>query len=55
VRESLTLILREEGIRILSTNTVGQTEFQACGESVRLTSNSTRKRVSKKQESPGTA
>jgi putative transposase len=28
--------LREEGIRILSTNTVGQTEFQACGESVRL-------------------
>ncbi|XWK90769.1 MAG: RNA-guided endonuclease TnpB family protein [Phormidium sp.] len=47
--------LREEGIRILSTNTVGQTEFQACGESVRLTSNSTRKRVSKKQESPGTA
>ncbi|MFB2893850.1 RNA-guided endonuclease InsQ/TnpB family protein [Aerosakkonemataceae cyanobacterium BLCC-F50] len=29
--------LRSEGIRILSTNTVGHTEFQACGEGVRLT------------------
>lgn len=28
--------IREEGIRILSTNTVGHTEFQACGENVRL-------------------
>ncbi|MFB2897932.1 hypothetical protein ACE1CI_33885 [Aerosakkonemataceae cyanobacterium BLCC-F50] len=36
VRESLTLIIREEGVRTLSTNTVGHTEFQACGEGVRL-------------------
>lgn len=28
--------LRTEGLRILSTNTAGQTEFQACGETVRL-------------------
>ncbi|MFB2878764.1 RNA-guided endonuclease InsQ/TnpB family protein [Floridanema aerugineum] len=51
--------LREEGIKILLTNTVGQTEFQACGESVRLTSKgrntSTRKQPSKKQESPAIA
>ncbi|MFB2895670.1 hypothetical protein ACE1CI_22415, partial [Aerosakkonemataceae cyanobacterium BLCC-F50] len=52
VRESLTLILREEGINILSANTVGQTEFQAGGEQVRLVSASTKKRCSKKQESP---
>ncbi|MFB2838208.1 RNA-guided endonuclease InsQ/TnpB family protein [Floridanema evergladense] len=45
--------IREEGINILSTNTVGQTEFQACGEQVRLVSNSAKKRCSKKQESPG--
>jgi putative transposase len=44
--------IREEGIRIMSTNTVGHTEFQACGEDVRLVSNSTKKRSSKKQESP---
>ncbi|MFM6191746.1 RNA-guided endonuclease InsQ/TnpB family protein, partial [Planktothrix sp.] len=30
--------IREEGIRILSTNTVGHTEMQACGEDVRLVS-----------------
>jgi len=30
--------IREEGIRILSTNTVGHTVFQACGEDVRLAS-----------------
>ncbi|OKH30919.1 transposase [[Phormidium ambiguum] IAM M-71] len=47
--------LREEGIRILSTNTVGHTEFEACGETVRLVSTSAKKRVSKKQESPVTA
>lgn len=45
--------IREEGIKILSTNTVGQTEFQACGEQVRLVSTSTKKRCSEKQESPG--
>jgi len=28
--------LREEGMRILSTNTDGQSEFQAWGETVRL-------------------
>ncbi|MFB2875828.1 hypothetical protein [Floridanema aerugineum] len=53
MRESLTLILRSEGINILSANTVGQTEFQACGEQVRLVGASTKKRCSKKQESPG--
>jgi len=47
--------LREEGIRILSTNTVGRTEFQACGETVRLVSTCTNKQVSVKQESPATA
>ncbi|MFB2881307.1 RNA-guided endonuclease InsQ/TnpB family protein [Floridanema aerugineum] len=46
--------LRSEGMRILSTNTVGHTEFQACGEGVRLASNSTRKQRSRKQESPVT-
>ncbi|MFB2881711.1 zinc ribbon domain-containing protein [Floridanema aerugineum] len=34
--ENATQNLREEGIRILLTNTVGHTEFQACGEAVRL-------------------
>jgi putative transposase len=47
--------IREEGIKILSTNTVGHTEFQACGEQVRLVSTSTKKHRSKKQESPVTA
>ncbi|MGA9377622.1 MAG: zinc ribbon domain-containing protein, partial [Phormidium sp.] len=47
--------IREEGIRILSTNTVGHTEFQACGEQVRLVSASTKKHCSKKHESPVTA
>ncbi|MFB2938431.1 zinc ribbon domain-containing protein, partial [Aerosakkonemataceae cyanobacterium BLCC-F154] len=47
--------LREEGIKILSANTVGQTEFQACGEAVRLGGTCTKKRVSEKQESPVTA
>lgn len=47
--------LREEGIRILSTNTVGHTEFQACGETVRLVGTCTKKQVSEKQESPVTA
>ncbi len=28
--------IREEGIRILSTNTAGHTGIQACGEDVRL-------------------
>ena len=44
--------IREEGIRILSTNTVGHTEFQACGEDVSLISISAKKRSSMKQESP---
>ncbi|WP_242046361.1 MULTISPECIES: RNA-guided endonuclease InsQ/TnpB family protein [Calothrix] len=44
--------LRAEGIRILSTNTVGHTEIQACGETVRLVGTCAKKRVSKKQESP---
>ncbi|MGA9379833.1 MAG: zinc ribbon domain-containing protein, partial [Phormidium sp.] len=51
--------LRSEGIRILSINTVGHTEFQACGESVRLVSagsnTNTKKQRSMKQESPVTA
>lgn len=61
--------LRTEGLRILSTNTVGHTEFQACGETVRLVGTYTKKRqcglgvsssratavqVSVKQESPAT-
>lgn len=61
--------LRTEGIRILSTNTAGQAEIQACGETVRLVgtcakkrrcslgvspSRATAVRVSKKQESPAT-
>lgn len=61
--------LRTEGIRILSTNTVGHTEIQACGEAVRLfgtcakkrqcglgvsPSGATAVRVSEKQESPAT-
>jgi putative transposase len=44
--------LRTEGIRILSTNTVGHTEIQACGETVRLVGTCTKKQVSVKQESP---
>lgn len=47
--------LRAEGIRMLTTNTVGHTEFQACGETVRLVGTCTKKRVSAKQESPATA
>lgn len=47
--------IRSEGIRILSTNTVGHTEFQACGEDVSLVGNPTKKRSSMKQESPVTA
>ncbi|GET36863.1 RNA-guided endonuclease InsQ/TnpB family protein [Microseira wollei] len=47
--------IREEGLRILSTNTVGHTEIQACGEAVRLVSTRAKKRVSVKQESPATA
>ena len=44
--------LREEGIRILSTSTDGQSGFQACGEDVSLVSNSAKKLSSMKQESP---
>ncbi len=56
--------IREEGIRILSTNTVGHTEIQdfgvsaqsnACGEDVRLASTCVREHFSVKQESPVTA
>jgi putative transposase len=46
--------LRSEGIRILSTNTVGHTEIQACGEAVRLVGTCTKKLVSQMQESPAT-
>jgi putative transposase len=46
--------LRAEGIRILLTNTVGHTEIQACGETVRLVGTCTKKQVSVKQESPAT-
>ncbi len=52
--ENATQNLWEEGIRILS-NTVGHTEFQACGEEVRLVGTCTKKRSSVKQESPVTA
>ena len=44
--------IREEGIRILSTNTVGHTEIQACGEDVRLVAACCKKHSSVKQESP---
>ncbi|MGA9379121.1 MAG: transposase, partial [Phormidium sp.] len=51
--------IRSEGIRILSTNTVGHTVFQACGEGVRLfgtsSNTNTKKQRSVKQESPVTA
>jgi putative transposase len=61
--------LRAEGLRILSTavlpeevqgacggfaNTVGHTEFQACGETVILVGTCIKKQVSVKQESPAT-
>lgn len=42
----------EEGLRILSTNTVGHAEIEACGETVRLFSTRAKKRVSVRQESP---
>jgi putative transposase len=44
--------LRAEGIKILSTNTVGHTEIQAGGEAVSLVGTCTKKCVSEKQESP---
>jgi putative transposase len=47
--------IRAEGLRILSTNTVGHTEFQACGETVRLVNTCIKKQVSVNQESPVTA
>ena len=47
--------LREEGLRILSANTVGHTEIQACGETVRLNGACIKEQVSLKQESPVTA
>lgn len=47
--------LRAEGMRILSANTVGHTEFQACGETVRLVGTCTEKQVLMNQESPITA
>ncbi|MGB5768675.1 MAG: RNA-guided endonuclease TnpB family protein [Crocosphaera sp.] len=46
--------LRTEGLRILATNTDGQSELQACGETVRLVSACTKKQVSVNQESPAT-
>ncbi len=36
--------LRSEGIRILSTNTAGHAEIQACGEAVRLVGTCAKKR-----------
>ncbi|AFZ11184.1 transposase, IS605 OrfB family [Crinalium epipsammum PCC 9333] len=53
--ENATQNLREEGIRILLTNTVGHTEIQACGETVRLNGACIKEQVSVKQESPVTA
>ncbi|HAC65655.1 MAG TPA: transposase [Cyanothece sp. UBA12306] len=44
--------LRQEGLRILSTNTEGHSEFEACGETVRLVNTCIKKRVSVNQESP---
>ena len=44
--------IREEGIRILSTNTVGHTGIEACGEDVRLVAACCKKHSSVKQESP---
>ncbi len=44
--------LRAEGIRILSTNTAGQSEFQACGEDIRLVNTCIKKQTSVNQESP---
>lgn len=46
--------LRQEGLRILSTNTEGHSEFQACGETVRLVNTCIKKQVSVNQESPAT-
>ena len=46
--------LRQEGLRILSTNTEGHSEFQACGETVRLVNTCIKKQVSMNQESPAT-
>jgi hypothetical protein len=45
---------KAEGIRILSTNTAGHAEIQACGEAVRLVGTCAKKRGSEKQESPVT-
>jgi putative transposase len=53
--ENASVNIREQGIRILSTNTVGHTEIQACGEDVRLASTCVREQSSVKQESPVTA
>ena len=47
--------LRKEGLRILSTNTEGHSEFQACGETVRLVNTCIKQQVSMNQESPVTA
>jgi len=47
--------IRKEGIRILSTNTVGHTGIQACGEDVRLDSACAKEQSFEKQESPVTA
>ncbi len=46
--------LRQEGLRILSTNTEGHSEFQACGETLRLVNTCIKKQVSVNQESPAT-
>ncbi|MUL35857.1 RNA-guided endonuclease InsQ/TnpB family protein [Gloeocapsopsis dulcis] len=47
--------IREEGLRILSTNTAGHAGIQACGENVRLVNTCVKKQSSMKQESPVTA
>ncbi|HEY9866210.1 MAG TPA: RNA-guided endonuclease TnpB family protein [Candidatus Obscuribacterales bacterium] len=46
--------IREEGIRILSTNTAGHAEIKACGEGVRLVAACCKKHSFVKQESPVT-
>jgi len=43
--------IRAEGLRMLSTNTDGQSEIQACGETVRLNGTYANEQVSARQES----
>jgi hypothetical protein len=45
-QEQSTQLTEGKAIRILSTNTDGQSEFQACGKTVKLVGTCTQKRVS---------